>query len=204
MPTILGEMDAAGVPWRIYAAPPGHGTTQWSGCPSFASCLDTGELANLVPTAQFTKDAAAGNLPAVSFVMPAGTGFAKFSEHNGQSNAAGDNWAGQVAGAVMSSADWASSALVITWDDCGCFYDHVPPPLAPDGRQEGPRVPFIVVSPYARPGFTDSTVTSSTGSILAFIESDFGLAPLNANDAGRTACLACSASVPGHGWRIPA
>ena len=45
-------------------------------------------------------------------------------------------------------------------------------------------MPFIVRSPYARPGFTDSTVTSSTGSILAFIESDFGLAPLNANDAG--------------------
>ena len=83
----------------------------------------------------------------------------------------------------MSSPDWPSTALIITWDDCGCFYDHVPPPLAPDGRQEGPRVLFIVVSPYAKPAHTDSTTASSTGSILAFIEADFGLPALGRNDA---------------------
>jgi hypothetical protein len=58
----------------------------------------------------------------------------------------------------------------------------VTPPLAPDGRQMGPRMPFVIVSPYANPASTDSTVTSSTGSILAFIEWDFGLPALGVND----------------------
>jgi len=181
VPTIMDEMDAASPPvtWNIYGATPGGSGYSWAGCPTFAACLDTSQGKHLVDNSKFFTDAAAGKLPSVSFVMP----HVGESQHNGQHNSAGDNWIGKVASAVMSSPDWPSTALIITWDDCGCFYDHVPPPLAPDGRQEGPRVPFIVVSPYAKPAHTDSTTTSSTGSILAFIESTFGLAPLTANDA---------------------
>jgi phospholipase C len=58
----------------------------------------------------------------------------------------------------------------------------VPPPLDPAGRQEGPRVPLIIVSPYARPGYTDATATTFAG-ILAYAEHDFGLSPLGVNDA---------------------
>jgi phospholipase C len=184
VPTIMDEMDAASPPvsWNIYSALAGQKDFGygWAGCPSFADCLYTGQVTHMVADSQFFTDAAAGTLPAVSFVMP----HIAVSQHNLQSNAAGDNWIGQVASAVMNSPDWASTALIITYDDCGCFYDHVPPPLAPDGRQEGPRVPFVVVSPWAVPGFTDSTPTTSTGSILAFIESTFGLPALNVNDGG--------------------
>src|SRR5262249_7179915 len=74
--------------------------------------------------------------------------------------------------------DWASTAVFITYDDCGCFYDHVPPP---EGL--GIRVPMVIASPYAKPGFTDSNVASFS-SMLAFTEHVFGLSPLSARDAG--------------------
>jgi phospholipase C len=179
VPTIMDEMAAAGVSWKIYSSLKGTKGYVWAGCPSFADCLDTSQAARQVADAQFFTAAAAGRLPAVSFVMPN----LNVSQHNDESNAAGDNWIGKVASAVMASPDWSSTALIITYDDCGCFYDQVPPPLAPDGRQMGPRVPFLVISPYAKPGYTDSTVTSNTGSILAFIESTFGLPALNVDDA---------------------
>jgi phospholipase C len=82
----------------------------------------------------------------------------------------------------MNGPQWFSTALFITWDDCGCFYDQVPPPANPDGTPEGPRVPLIIVSPYARPGFTDTATTSFAG-ILGYVEQNFGLAPLAVNDA---------------------
>jgi phospholipase C len=85
--------------------------------------------------------------------------------------------------AIENGPDWASTAIFITYDDCGCFYDHVAPPVNPDGTQQGPRVPMVIVSPYAKAGFTDST-SATFASILAFTEHTFGLAPLTANDAG--------------------
>jgi len=83
----------------------------------------------------------------------------------------------------MNGPQWASTALFVTWDDCGCFYDQVSPPLNPDGTREGPRIPLLIVSPWARPAFTDAT-PASFNSILAYTEQNFGLPPLGANDAG--------------------
>jgi phospholipase C len=77
----------------------------------------------------------------------------------------------------MNGPDWDSTAIFITWDDCGCFYDHVPPPT-----DLGIREPFLIVSPYAKPGFTDSNV-ASFASMLTFAERTFGLAPLSNIDA---------------------
>ena len=89
----------------------------------------------------------------------------------------GDNWIATNMNALMQGPDWNSSATFITYDDCGCFYDHVPPPPG-----LGIRVPMVIVSPYAKPASTDST-TASFGSMLAFIEHTFGLAPLSSHDA---------------------
>jgi phospholipase C len=72
--------------------------------------------------------------------------------------------------------------LFITWDDCGCFYDQVRPGVNPDGTSQGPRVPLVIVSPFARQGFTDDN-TATFASILAFTEQNFGLQPLSENDA---------------------
>jgi hypothetical protein len=82
----------------------------------------------------------------------------------------------------MQGPQGSSTALIVTYDDCGCFWDAAKPPLAPDGNDMGPRSPFVIFSPFARREFTDPTVTSNTGSILAFIEADFGLPALGVND----------------------
>ena len=133
-----------------------------------------------MPSSTFIDDARSGNLPNFSIVTPGG-GDARFSEHNGTSITAGDNWLGQIASAVMHGPQWRSTVLFITWDDCGCFYDQVRPGVNPDGTPQGPRTPLVIVSPYARRGYTDTTATTFAG-ILAYTEHTFGLNPMTIND----------------------
>jgi phospholipase C len=181
VPTILDRLDAAGLPWRIYDSAQHTAHATWAACPSFAECFYTSQASNWVSYSQFTAAAAAGTLPAFSLIEPGGAQ-TQDAEHNGMSMTAGDQWLGQVAQAVENSPDWSSTVLFITWDDCGCFYDQVPPPLNAEGQQEGPRSPVIIVSPYAKPGYTDDTPTTFAG-ILAYTEQTFGLAPLSPEDA---------------------
>jgi phospholipase C len=93
-----------------------------------------------------------------------------------------DNYIGQLVGAAENGPDWSSTAVFVTFDDFGGFYDQVPPGVNPDYTRQGPRVPLIIVSPYAVPGFTDTTATTFAG-ILAYTEQNFGLPPLGPNDA---------------------
>ena len=181
IPTIMDRLDEAGLSWKLYGATRNQNGYIWSICPTFAECLDTNQDANLVPDQQFLNAAAAGTLPAFSVVTPGGPDFAN-SCHNGVSMTACDNWVGQLVSAVEHGPDWSSTAVFITWDDCGCFYDQVPPATNPDGTAQGPRVPLIIVSPYAKPGYTDTTATTFAG-ILAYTEHTLGLAPLGVNDA---------------------
>ena len=191
-PTIMDELAAAGKSWRIYGArcthekvaPDGLMTCaadqsgyNWAICPSLAECLYT-QGGDVVPSAQFTTDARAGDLPAFSVVIPTGAD----SQHNGFSMTAGDDWLGQVASAVMHGPQWHSTVLFITWDDCGCFYDQVLPGINPDGTRQGPRVPLVIVSPYAKRHYTDTKATTFAG-ILAYTEHTFGLPALGVNDA---------------------
>jgi len=182
MPTIMDELDAAGMTWKLYGGTQHQRGYLWSICPTFARCLDTSQRANLVPDAQFTAAAARGTLPSFSVVTPGGPDVTS-SCHNTVSMTACDNWVGQLAGAVEHGPDWRSTTVFITWDDCGCFYDQVRPGVNPDGTPQGPRVPLIIVSPYARAHFTDTTATTFAG-ILAYTESTLGLHPLGVNDAG--------------------
>ena len=89
----------------------------------------------------------------------------------------GDNWIGEVVSAIENGPDWYSTAIFITYDDCGCFYDHVPPPAG-----LGIRVPMVIVSPYAKAGFTDHNLATNS-SILAYAESVFGVEPVDEQDA---------------------
>jgi phospholipase C len=111
--------------------------------------------------------------PNLSLITPLG----KDSQHNNQSMAAGDNWIGSMVQAVMSGPDWPSTTIFITYDDAGGLYDHAPPP---PGR--GIRVPMVIVSPYTRPGFTDSA-SATLASMLAYVEHTFGLGSLSLEDA---------------------
>ncbi len=179
VPTLMDSLDAAGLSWRLYTSSAAKSSIRaytWSICPMFASCLYTAQSGNMVPPTQIVTDGQAGNLPSFSVLLPEGaTGGT--SQHNGDSMLVGDNWIAKVVSAIMAGPDWSSTAIFITYDDCGCFYDHVPPPTG-----LGVRNPVVIVSPYAKPGFTDST-TASTASMLAFTEHTLGLAPLGTPDA---------------------
>lgn len=178
VPTVFDRLEAAGRSWNIYGggstATTSGGGYGWTICPTFYSCLGSGQRSHLVRNTTILSDAAAGTLPSFSIVTPTGPQ----SQHNGTSMLAGDNWIGQVMGALTSGPQWSSTAVFITYDDCGCFYDHVPPPSPGLGL----RVPMVIASPYAKPGFTDSNV-ATYASLLAFAEHTLGLAPLNAADA---------------------
>lgn len=202
--TIFDHLDSLGLTWKIYGA--SHPTDPgyiWAICPSIAQCLDTSQDANLVDASRFTQDAANGKLPAFSIVTPGGVNREVLSScHNGFSMTACDNWVAKLVSAVHSGPDWPSTAIFMTWDDFGGFYDGVAPPKNPAGAQEGPRVPLIIISPYAKRGYTDTTPTSFAG-ILAFAEHNFGVTPLNANDKNaydfsNAFCLppACTQSPP--------
>ncbi len=175
VPTIMDRLSASGRSWRIYATKGGGpGSYQWAICPTFAECLYTSQLSNMQPSENVITAAQNGSLPNLSLVLPEGSN----SQHNYDSMTKGDNWIGNVVGAIQSGPDWRSTAVFITYDDCGCFYDHVPPPHPGWGI----RVPMVIVSPYAKQGFTDSTA-ASFASMLAFTEHVFGLAPLATRDA---------------------
>jgi phospholipase C len=88
---------------------------------------------------------------------------------------------------LMSSRYWSSTAVIVTWDDFGGFYDHVPPPHV-DLYGLGPRVPAIVISPWARRGYVDHDVMEFA-SVLRFIETVFDLPPLTSRDANTSDML---------------
>ncbi len=101
------------------------------------------------------------------------------SQHNFTDMSTGDNFIGSTVAAIQSSPDWASTAIFITYDDCGCFFDHVNP--LKYNSSWGIRVPMVIVSPFAKLGYTDSTPTTFAGT-LAFVEHTFGLPALNTTD----------------------
>ena len=155
----------------------------WSICPSLAECLHTNQHNNLVDASQFISDASSGKLPSFSIVSGGGSNKAILKScHNSWSMTACDNYIGQLVGAVENGPDWSSTAVFITMDDFGGFYDQVRPGLNPDYTLRGPRMPLIIVSPYAKASYTDTTATTFAG-ILAYTEQTFGLAPLGPNDA---------------------
>jgi phospholipase C len=138
--------------------------------------------AHLRDEADFVAAAQAGTLPAVSFVKPDGVD----NEHPNYTNViGGEAHVQQLIDAVRNGPSWADTAIVVTYDENGGFWDHVPPPA---GDQWGPgtRVPTFVVSPFAKKGFVDSTVYD-TSSILALIEHRWGLLPLGTRDAAAAA-----------------
>lgn len=153
IPTVMDRMGAAHLSWRIYATAAAPGSTSpipygWALCPTFADCIDTGQRTNMVPSGRVLTDAQIGRLPNLSLVIPS----VQNSQHNLTSMRQGDNWIGRVVAAIENGPQWRSTTIFIAYDDCGCFYDHVPPPAG-----LGIRVPVVIVSPYARLGYTATT-----------------------------------------------
>jgi phospholipase C len=176
--TLADSLQNAGVTWGFYAPPtgaPGHNFSTLDAISHIRySPLWT---TNIFPDTQFVTDAQNGNLPAVSWLA---TGIG--SEHpNLSSVCVGENWSVDQINAIMQGPDWSTTAIFLVWDDFGGFYDHVTPPVV-DAYGLGPRVPMLVISPYARAGYISHT-QYEFASVLKFIEERFGLPPLTARDA---------------------
>jgi phospholipase C len=127
---------------------------------------------------EFIAAARAGTLPAVSFVKPLG----EVNEHPGYTNVlSGEQHVMELLQALRSNPHWKHTAVIITYDENGGFWDHVAPPVI-DKWGPGTRVPALVISPLAKHGFVDHNFYD-TSSILALIEHRYGLAPLGTRDA---------------------
>jgi phospholipase C len=171
---IFDSLDAGARTWKVYNRIPAFDI-----CSYFATCAHSVQSTNVVRSGNVIADAQNGALADVNFVLPNTTSTSgSADQHNGHSMAVGDNWIGSVVSAIQNGPDWPSTAIFITYDDCGCFYDHVPPPTS----RLGIRLPMVIVSPYAKPGYTDSTNVSFVG-MLAFTEHVFGLPALSGDDA---------------------
>jgi hypothetical protein len=181
--TLADSLTEVGLSWKYYAAQPGEGGYLWSTFDAINHIRNTPVWAtNVVSNAQFIPDALAGNLPAVSWVTP----LQLTSEHPPGSSCTGENWVVSLVNAVMQGPNWNSTAIVISWDDFGGLYDHVPPPQ-PDLYGLGPRVPLLVISPYSK-----QTVYGQQGyithlqlefsSFLKTVEERFDLAALTERD----------------------
>jgi phospholipase C len=177
-PTMAELLQNTHVSWKYYDEKPNpRQHSLWNPLPGFRQFQQSPELmSHLVGVNQFYKDANSGHLPQVCWIVPT----AIDSEHPPADSARGMRHVTHLVNAIMRSNAWKDSVIIITWDDYGGFYDHVAPPSV-DQFGYGPRVPALVISPFARPGFICHTKFDFT-SPLKLIEQRFGLRPLASRD----------------------
>jgi phospholipase C len=177
----LGDLlTAHNISWKYYAPGQDKIGYQYSTYDAIKDIRETQQWQqHVVDYMQFAKDAAAGSLPTVSWlVQPDAT-----SDHPGASVCAGENWTvSQINPIMQNSSLWQSTAILLTWDDFGGLYDHVVPPVGPNSHLEyGFRAPLIVISPYAKPHYIDHTQYTFP-SMLKFAETILGLPSLGGLD----------------------
>ncbi len=139
----------------------------WNPLPAFDTVKQDGELGNIQTLDKYITAAKDGTLPAVSWIVPEN----KVSEHPPAKVSDGQAYVTGLINSAMQGPDWNSTAIFLSWDDWGGFYDHVAPPKI-DENGYGLRVPGLVISPYAKQGFIDHQ-TLSFDAYLKFIEDDF-------------------------------
>jgi acid phosphatase len=136
------------------------------------------KAAHLQDEHNFLADLKAGTLPAVTFIKPVGVD----NEHPVYATLAqGQRHVAELVKAVCDSKYWANTVVIITYDENGGRWDHVPPPKV-DQWGPGTRVPAIIISPYARAHYVDHA-QSESNSILALIEKRWDLPNLGSHDA---------------------
>ena len=151
--------------------------TLWNPLPAFPAVQDDpAQRSRLQDTAQFYNDAANGALPQVSWVIPS----SPVSEHPPAGVQQGMAYVTGLVNSVMQSPNWSSSAIFISWDDWGGFFDHVPPPQI-DQYGLGIRVPGLVISPYAKQNYIDHNIYSFE-SWLRIVEQRFDVHPMTSRD----------------------
>lgn len=191
IPTIFDRLQERGISWKVYIqnyepgldhrdlveGAPRNPQIEWVPLLSMERFLEVPELHNRITDLdEYYEDLGQGTLPAVSYIKVIGA-----SEHPPGSLLAGQRATRALLQALMQSDAWSSSLFLLTYDDWGGWYDHVPPPQV-DEFGLGFRVPTLLISPYAPRGEIDSTTFDYT-SILKFIEENWNLEPLTQRDA---------------------
>ena len=185
-PVIMDELDSRGITWKYYSGAVANLSRPSAGnpLPAFASFqTNASRLQNLAPNNAFTSDIRNGTLANVTWVLP----MASQDEEPSHNITAGEHYVVSTINTIMQSKYWNSTAIFITWDDWGGWYDHVAPPQV-DSLGLGFRVPCLVISPYAKQGYVDHTQGDFT-SILKFIETTYSLPPLTGRDAAASSML---------------
>jgi len=167
--SIPAEATAAGLTWKYYGQAP-----VWDAPQYIQGIRNTPP----VSSQQVITDAQNNQLPNISFVTP---GQDSQSDHPPQPTQPAQNFVSSVVNGIMKSPAWSSTAIFVTWDDFGGWFDHVPPPVV-DGIGLGVRVPLLVISPWAKPGYIGGN-QGEFASFDRFIEQTFGLPSLGARDS---------------------
>ena len=191
VPTIFDRLQAAGVSWKFYVenynpqitylnpATQSNRESQvvWVPLLNFPRFISNKDLSShIVDLSQYFVDLQQGSLPAVAYIVPSGA-----SEHPPEYPASGEREVKSLLQELMRSSSWNSSAFMLLYDDWGGWYDHVLPPQV-DAQGYGARIPGLLVSPYAKKGYIDSTQLDFT-SVLKFIETNWNVASLETRDA---------------------
>jgi phospholipase C len=174
-------LERHGVSWRAYAATSEQNGYIWSAFGAVKHIREGDAWTDHVrPVDSFAADARSGDLPAVSWVTP--TYWLSDHPDAGANLCSGENWTTRVIDALMAGPEWRSTAVFLTWDEWGGFYDHVRPPQI-DRFGLGFRVPLLVISPYARAGTVDHH-RGEFASVLRFVDENWGITRrLTARDA---------------------
>jgi phospholipase C len=178
-------LNRAGIPWAYYAASEeqkGYIWSAYSAIRRYRMHEDRWQR-HMFSVDEVVKDIRGGLLPPVTWITPR----FELSEHPEYNFCHGENWSTKVIDAIMRSPMWDSTAIFLTWDDYGGFYDHVPPPQV-DDFGFGIRVPMMVLSPYAKQGKVSSEL-GEFSSVLRFIEDNWGLTQLTKRDKQATPML---------------
>ncbi|MEP6983979.1 MAG: alkaline phosphatase family protein [Chloroflexota bacterium] len=192
-PTIFDRLTEAGISWKFYVQNyepaltyrtqdqyPGNRQSQviWVPLLTIDRFIDDPTLnSHIVNLDEYYTDLTKGTLPSVAFMVPSGP-----SEHPPSSLLSGQRFVRVLLQSLMQSDYWNNSAFMLSYDDWGGWYDHVPPPQI-DAYGLGPRVPALLISPYAKKGVIDHTQLEFT-SALTFIEENWGVKSLGARDIG--------------------
>jgi phospholipase C len=190
--TMVNLFTKANISWKYYvetqpvnstgkrdylADPDPKHYSLWNPLPGFKAIRENPtQMAHLVALTEYFQDLKNGTLPEISWIVPMG----QDSEHPPASPQVGMWYVTRLLNALMQSPYWKNTVVFLTWDDYGGFYDHVPPPLV-DAYGYGPRVPTLIISPFAKPGYITHRTYDFT-SMLKFIELRFGLGHLTARD----------------------
>lgn len=170
-PTVGEQLSDRNIDWVFYAPEPYQAGYIWSAYTSIKNVFHNEEMWNthIWPVDELLADIRAAALPAVTWIVPR----YQLSDHPPFSTCFAQNWVTDIVNGIMESSMWSHTAIFITWDEWGGFYDHFEPPQV-DLLGLGFRVPMLVVSPFARRGYVDDAVGEFT-TPLRFIADNWDL-----------------------------